>query len=331
MPKCTLSYKGEKMVGKLTKDSMASCSILPVIFNKSPYQTPNEALDRCIRARRGENVRTEQTVIQKMGDKLEPLILQLTAEELGLSNLVTDITTPVQHESLPLMGSIDGTAYADNLTIVPDGETIFTEDGEPMVLQGKGILESKATAVYPPEDGTPADYRGVLQCKGLMGATGYDWAVVAVLYRSTMLQLYVMRRDFAFERELETVITDFDKRIASEEYYPPTTSSDASRVYAEADPELAHEFSDDDEQLFRTIIHVDEQMKMLQDLKAKATLEIQKKMGKATVGTHDRWQVKWGSKSYKAQPEKIIPAKDAYTVRNKTIQVKRLEDDEERN
>jgi hypothetical protein len=149
------------MVGKLTKDSMASCSILPVIFNKSPYQTPNEALDRCIRARKGENVRTEQSVIQKMGDKLEPLILQLCAEELGLSNLVTDITTPVQHESLPLMGSIDGTAYADNLTIVPDGETIFTEDGEPVVLQGKGILESKATAVYPPEDGIPADYRGV--------------------------------------------------------------------------------------------------------------------------------------------------------------------------
>ena len=47
------------MVGKLTKDSMASCSILPVIFNKSPYQTPNEALDRCIRARKGEDVRCQ--------------------------------------------------------------------------------------------------------------------------------------------------------------------------------------------------------------------------------------------------------------------------------
>jgi len=80
--------------------------------------------------------------------------------------------------------------------------------------------------------------------------------------------------------------------------------------------------------LFRTIAHVDEQMKLLKDLKDKATLEIQNKMGKATVGTHDRWQVKWGSKSYKAQPEKIIPAKDAYTVRNKTVQVKRLQDDE---
>jgi len=272
------------MVGKLTKDSMASCSILPVIFNKSPYQTPNEALDRCIRARKGEDVRTEQNMIQKMGDKLEPLILQLCAEELGLYNLDTNITTPVQHESLPLMGSLDGTAYADNLIIKPDNETIFTEDGEPIVLQGKGILESKATAVYPPEDGIPADYRGVLQCKGLMSATGYDWAVVAVLYRSTMLQLYVMRRDFAFERELETVITDFDRRIANEEYYPPTTSSDAARVHAEADPELAHEFSDDDEQLFRTIVHVDEQMKMLQELKAKATLEIQNKMGKELWG-----------------------------------------------
>ena len=123
------------------------------------------------------------------------------------------------------------------------------------------------------------------------------------------------------------MITDFDQRIATGEFYPPTTSSDAARIHAEADPELAYEFSDDDEQLFRTITHVDEQMKLLKDLKDKATLEIQNKMGKATVGTHDRWQVKWGSKSYKAQPEKIIPAKDAYTVRNKTVQVKRLEDE----
>jgi len=319
------------MVGKLTKDSMASCSILPVIFNKSPYQTPNEALDRCIRARKGENVRTEQTVIQKMGDKLEPLILQLTAEELGLSNLVTDITTPVQHEALPLMGSIDGTAYADNLTIVPDGETIFTEDGQPVVLQGKGILESKATAFFAPDDGIPDDYRGVLQCKGLMSCCEYDWAVVAVLYRSTMLQLYVMRRDFAFERELETVITDFDRRIANEEYYPPTTSSDAAKVFENTDPELVHEFDDNDETLFTTIEHCNEQIKLLQTMKDEATLEIQKKMGKATIGTHDRWQVKWGSVSYKAQPEKIVPAKDAYTVRNKSIKIKRLEDDEERN
>ena len=314
------------MVGKLTKDSMASCSILPVIFNKSPYQTPNEALDRCIRARKGEDVRPEQTVIQKTGDKLEPLILQLCAEELGLSNLVTDITTPVQHESLPLMGSIDGTAYADNLIIKPDGETIFTEDGEPVVLQGKGILESKATATFAPDDGIPDDYRGVLQCKGLMASTGYDWAVVAVLYRSTMLQLYVMRRDFAFERELETVITDFNNRIATEEYYPPTTSSDAAKVFENTDPDLVHEFDDNDETLFKTIEHCNEQMKLLQTMKDEATLEIQKKMGKATVGTHNRWEIKWGSTTYKPQPEKIIPAKDGYTVRKKSINIKRLED-----
>lgn len=305
---------------------MASCSILPVIFNKSPYQTPNEALDRCIRARKGEDVRTEQNMIQKMGDKLEPLILQLCAEELGLYNLDTNITTPVQHESLPLMGSIDGTAYADNLIIRPDGETIFTEDGEPIVLQGKGILESKATAVYPPEDGVPADYRGVLQCKGLMASTGCDWAVVAVLYRSTMLQLYVMRRDFAFEKELAEVITDFDHRIVTEEYYPPTTSSDAAKVFENTDPDLVHEFDDNDETLFKTIEHCNEQIKRLQEMKEVATLHIQKKMGKATIGVHPKWQVKWGSKSYKAQPEKIIPAKDAYTVRNKTVSIKRLED-----
>lgn len=35
-----------------------------------------------------------------------------------------------------------------------------------------------------------------------------------------------------------------------------------------------------------------------------------------------RHRATWGSRSYKAQPEKIVPAKEAYTIRSKTLSIK---------
>ena len=49
------------MVGKKTKDDMASCSILPAMAGIVPYENMSRAnvLSRAIRAKDGENVRDE--------------------------------------------------------------------------------------------------------------------------------------------------------------------------------------------------------------------------------------------------------------------------------
>lgn len=45
-------------------------------------------------------------------------------------------------------------------------------------------------------------------------------------------------------------------------------------------------------------------------------------MGNHTHARLKNFNLNWGLINYKAQPEKIIPAKEAYTIRKKTISIK---------
>ena len=45
-------------------------------------------------------------------------------------------------------------------------------------------------------------------------------------------------------------------------------------------------------------------------------------MGNHTHARLKNFNLNWGLINYKAQPEKVIPAKDAYSIRKKTITIK---------
>ena len=51
------------------------------------------------------------------------------------------------------------------------------------------------------------------------------------------------------------------------------------------------------------------------------------KKGSITRGEHEKttYIVNWGSRTYKPQPERVVPAKDGYTARNKTISIKEVQ------
>jgi len=42
------------------------------------------------------------------------------------------------------------------------------------------------------------------------------------------------------------------------------------------------------------------------------------------VGIAGKYKINWGMRNYKAQPEKITPAKEAYSVRQSTLTIKEL-------
>ena len=143
----------EKAQGKLTSDNHASCSGLPALFGVSGYETRNEYLDSRIRARLGENVRSEKGIHAEMGNILENPILEITTEKLGLANLEKNISTPVLHEEYPLGGSIDGIAYCQNNLITPDDEIIYTEDDKPIMLDYWTLSQEKKIIIGVKEDG----------------------------------------------------------------------------------------------------------------------------------------------------------------------------------
>jgi hypothetical protein len=45
-------------------------------------------------------------------------------------------------------------------------------------------------------------------------------------------------------------------------------------------------------------------------------------LGQASKGTVGRFEIRWPMRSYKAQPEKVVPAKDAYSIRQSTLSIK---------
>tara|TARA_B100001769_G_C21994875_1_gene534714 strand:- start:139 stop:447 length:309 start_codon:yes stop_codon:yes gene_type:complete len=62
---------------------------------------------------------------------------------------------------------------------------------------------------------------------------------------------------------------------------------------------------------------------------ARAHKELCMEKLKESMGNHTRARVKnynltWGSIHYKAQPEKIVPAKEAYSIRKKTLAIKKF-------
>ncbi len=316
-----------KAVGKLSSDNHASCSGLPVLYGVSPYETKNEYLKSRIDARLGKDVRTvKDSMPIEIGNILEKPLIELTAEKLNLTDVDPYITRPVKHPDFPLEGSIDGVAYALNNLVKPDNQVIYTEDDQEIMLDGKGIIEVKTTRQIPEVDGKPPLFRGVLQTKALCAICGYSWGVVSTLHNTNDFKMFLLRRDFAFEKELKDIINDFERRIKEQDWYAPQVLPDLQIMHPVGE-KVEVDLNDDD-----CGFHLDrindnkDKIKLLNEEIEKSQIYIQTKMGEAEIGINDRYKISWGTTTYKPQPEKVVPAKDGYTIRRKTATVKRIEE-----
>ena len=52
--------------------------------------------------------------------------------------------------------------------------------------------------------------------------------------------------------------------------------------------------------------------------------KLKEALGNHSYGRLGSYSLNWGFINYKAQPEKVIPAKDARTIRKKNIHIKNL-------
>ena len=223
------------MVGKKTKDDMASCSILPGIAGIVPYENMSRAnvLSKAIRAKDGENVRDEfnpapaTKMAMELGDLFENVILERCVSTLGLLMPDYDVDYAVQHQEIPLQGSMDGFAFAgDKLRIKNDpANGIYVMGSDLAEMTGKVILECKVTRDYPEEE--PKLYRGPMQLQGLMDIEGAKWGVLCVLYQSTTLRMFIYHRDEVMVKEIHKLVKDFDYRVKNERPYTPVNPSEA--------------------------------------------------------------------------------------------------------
>ena len=315
------------MVGKLTRDDIATASIAPYLFNEYKYGSRNEALKRCIDAKHGKLTRYEQTNIQRTGDVLEPVLITEGCERLGMTDIQTNISVVAEHPYFLFQASLDGLAHADNLVIKEDvSRGIYLPDATEVKLHGQGVVECKCTRDYA-ED-TPAAWRGVLQMQAQMECASVEWGLLVVLYQSTDFRLFVYKRDPAFADKLKDAVEDWNRRVQEEDYFPfellDEKRNDGVLVHPEATEDEVVDLDKLYEDHARQIMLCDETIKNAKASKQNAMARLMEAMGNHSKARVGEFSINWGMTHYKAKEEKVTPAKEAYSVRRKTLNIKRV-------
>ena len=315
------------MVGKLTNDHEMSCSILATAAGLNPWKSRIDLLGEMILAKRGENVRIEQTAIMSRGDALESVLLTKAGEELGLDKVQTDIDLPIRHPNIPLQGSLDGLCWSDGITIKEDtskGIYVMTDSKE-ITIEDRGVMECKLTSAYP-EDEPPA-WRGPMQLQGLMDIEGASYGILVVCYQSIYWRYFIYEWNVEMVAEIHTLVEDMDRRVKEEDFFPPESPKDASTLYPETN-EQHIDFNEDAMDYIDLYQQATKSIKHWQSVKEDAQVSLMGIMQDNTTGsitTNDTtYIVKWGMRTVKPKPSKIIPEEPGYTVRSNSISIKEV-------
>jgi predicted phage-related endonuclease len=318
------------MVGKVTPNSVLSASRLPAVMGLSKYRSPNDELQVSVDAINGKVPEDFTNEAMQWGNDLESMILRRAAERLGLTDLVDVHPEPYFHPKLPLCCSLDGTASGNGLEIVTDRDAgIFVMGEDSIILTGKGVIEAKLTS-YAPEDSPPV-WRGPIQLQAQMDIIGATWGVIATLYQGTTLRCFVFSRHQPTVDRIADVSLDFHRRLVAWEHegrfeaYEPISSKDADRTWPRTHPDPEPVVLDDNAAAAAAMI--ESHKRQIAELQAEiesAEKDLKAALKDAEAGIAGKYQVRWPMRHYAAQPEKIVPAKNAYAVRQSTLNIKEI-------
>jgi predicted phage-related endonuclease len=261
------------------------------------------------------------------GDRLEQMILLETAKRLELLELSTEFDSAFFHKTLPLACSLDGWAHGRGQKIRTDMDAgIIVVGQDEIMLDGYGVLEAKLTAVSPEE--MPALYRGPVQLQAQMDIMQAKWGAVAVLYQGTVLRIFLFEPHKQTLETIKAAVLEFQNKLEKYkatgeiDYYPPATSKDADRMYPAADEATVVNLPGRAEQLADQILAANAAIKEAEGKRSEAETELKAMLGQAYKGMAGRFEIRWPMRSYKATAERVVPAKDAYSIRQSTLSIK---------
>jgi len=318
------------MVGKVTPNTILSASRLPAVMGMSKYRTANDELQVSIGAIAGKTPPDISNEAMDWGNQLEPVILAETAKRLELSDLQIIHEKPYFHETLPLCCSLDGLADGRSQLIKHDPDNgIFVMGAPSIVLDGLGVLEAKLTGNAPETE--PPLWRGAIQLQAQMDIMQAKWGAVATLYQGTKLHIFLFTPHQATLDRIKDVALDFQNRLEiyknehRVEAYPAQNSKDADRMYANASSDSEPvELDDAAAEYARMILEFKAEIDSRSELINQMETQLKELLQDKPVGIAGNYKVSWPMRSYKAQPEKVTPAKEAYTVRQSTLTIKKL-------
>ena len=311
------------MVGKLTWYK-ATSSIICALMDHPKYFNKQQCLKRAIDEKNGvSKEQTPQTNSQRTGDLLEPVLIEEVSHRLGLINVNANIDYKIEHPMLPLEASLDGLAEADNLIVQPNEEIgIYLPHATKLTLNGTIPIEVKVSSEFPHTE--PPEWLGVLQLMSSMEILDAEYGVLIVLYGAD-LRTFIYQRQADFAQKLKEVVMDFDRRIEEEDWYIPECSDDAYMIYDKADEDenvmiLDSDTVEDIDQ-YMTLMGVAKQAEQTADL---LMTNIMVAMGNHSKARSEDYKIDWSMRNYKATEERVVPAKEARSIRLKKPKITRI-------
>ena len=312
---------------KLTSDTQLSCSQLPALMGHSKWASPNDILKFCMTALDGGDPRTEAGEAADWGNLLESTIITEMAARLGLDRF-TFPQEAFHHPDVPLSASLDAVGHPDpDRAIIKHNPAagIYVVGADEIELSGPGVLESKLTRGYPEE--TPPLYRGPIQVQGCMMCAGMEWAAIGTLFSGVEMRIYLFKAHEITQQAIINTAEDFNRRLLGYkanqeiEWYPPQDSKDADRVWSQANDE-AIDLGDNFEAVAGAITELKAKKKVIDEQIAHHEVELKKVMQEFSSAKAGRYTINWPMRHYKATPEKITPAKEAYSIRQSSLTIK---------
>jgi len=317
------------MAGKLTSDKEMSASRLPGLLGFSKYSTPNDELQFSLNAIDGKERPDIGNEAMGWGNTLEPVILAEAAKRLGLEKFDTDIGQAYSHREIALACSLDGVGFGDGQLIKPDPDKgIYVVGQDSIRLDGPGVLEAKLTKTMPEE--TPHLARGPIQLQGQMLVTGHKWGAVCVLYQGIELRVFLFGPHFETQKEIVKAVLQFEakldkyRRTAEIDWYPPESSKELDRIYPSAADKVEVELPSNVGDLAQAIVNNKAAIKAAEAGIDQAEKQIKELLGQAERGRAGQYMISWPMRSFKAAPERLLPAKEAYSIRQSTLSIREI-------
>ena len=315
------------MAGKLTDDKAMSASRLPGLMGFSKYSTPNDELQFSINAIDGKERPDIGNEAMGWGNTLEPVILIEAAKRLGITDYDTQIGQAYTHNAVALSCSLDGIGFGLGQEVFTDPDKgIYVVGQDSIVLNGPGVLEAKLTKMMP-ED-VPHLARGPIQLQGQMLITGHKWGAVCVLYQGIELRVFLFAPHHETQKEIIKAVLAFEHKLQTYrdsgaiDWYPPETSKEMDRIYPTAATKEEVELDSTVAELAQVIVNNKAAIRMAEAGIDEAEKKIKEALGQAERGRAGQYVISWPMRNYKAAPERLVPAKEAYSIRQSTLTIK---------
>lgn len=291
------------------------CSELPSIVETNEgftgYQDRNSILEKHITVRKGghyDDLGLNANSKVRAGNYLESPIAKMVQDFLNLYGKVQLIepTGAERNDLVPGLGS-----SPDYFIQIDDSINFNDKFGKNHNLTGRGLLEIKNSTI----PGLPTNVR--IQTQGQMLCGGYSWCIIARFISGWDLQIYVEYANPTVQDLIIESVKDFWERVEEENYFDPSSSSEASRRIKGNGLKETVDLSANNE-LPGLIAEWKANEKIYKHCKSiKNDLEVHIKsiLGPVEYAVCQNYKIKHTTVNYKAQPEKIVPAKEAWSTR----------------